>query len=78
MIQMNLLTKQKETRRHKMNLWLPRGRDSQGVCRVHTAIFKMDNQQGHIVQHMELCSMLCGGPGWEESLGKNGYIYMYG
>ena len=32
----NALTKQKETRRLKrMNLWLP----------VHTAIFKMDNQQ---------------------------------
>ena len=27
---------------------------------VHTAVFKMDNQQGHTVQHMELCSMLCG------------------
>ena len=26
---------------------------------VHTAIFKMDNQQGPIVSHMELCSMLC-------------------
>ena len=25
----------------------------------HTATFKMDNQQGPIVQHMELCSMLC-------------------
>ena len=26
----------------------------------HTAIFKMNNQQGLIVQHMEVCSMLCG------------------
>ena len=26
----------------------------------HTAIFKMVNQQGPTVQHMELCSMLCG------------------
>ena len=67
---MNLLTKQKETRRHKMNLWLPRGRDSQGVCRVHTAIFKMDNQQGHIVQHMELCSMLCGSLNGREVWGR--------
>ena len=25
---------------------------------VHTAIFKMDNQQGPTVQHMELCSVL--------------------
>ena len=27
---------------------------------VHTAIFKMDNQQGPTVQQRELCSMLCG------------------
>ena len=26
----------------------------------HTAIFKMDNQQGPIVQDMEDCSVLCG------------------
>ena len=27
---------------------------------VHSTIFKMDNQQGPFVLHMELCSMLCG------------------
>ena len=27
---------------------------------VHTATFKMDNQQEPTVQHRELCSMLCG------------------
>ena len=27
---------------------------------VHTAVFKMDDQQGLTVQHRELCSMLCG------------------
>ena len=27
---------------------------------VHTAIFKMDNQQGPTVEHRELCSKLCG------------------
>ena len=38
------------------------GRNSQGVWdgHVHTAIFKMDNQQGPTVQHRELCSMLYG------------------
>ena len=30
------------------------------IKRVHTAIFKMDNQQGPTVQHRELCWMLCG------------------
>ena len=36
-------------------------RDSQGVWdgHVHTAIFKMNNQQGPTLQHRELCSMLC-------------------
>ena len=27
---------------------------------IHTATFKKDNQEGPTVQHMELCSMLCG------------------
>ena len=38
------------------------GRDSQGVWegRTHTDIFKMDNQKGRTVQHMELCSILSG------------------
>ena len=38
------------------------GRDSLRVWdgHVHTAIFKMDNQQGPTVQHRELCSMLWG------------------
>ena len=46
------------------------------VSHIHTTIFKMDNQQGHIIQHME-----CYVPawtGWEGGLGENGYMYMYG
>ena len=37
-------------------------RDSLGVWNghAHTAIFKMDDRQGPTVQHMELCSVLCG------------------
>ena len=37
------------------------GREGQGVWdgHVHTAVLKMDNQQGHTAQHMELCSMIC-------------------
>ena len=40
-----------------------RGRESEGVWdgHGHTALFKMDNQQGPAVQHKEPCSMLCGG-----------------
>ena len=53
-----------------MNLRLPGGRDSQGLWEghVHTAVFKMDNQQRPTVQHMELCSMLWAG--WEGVLGR--------
>ena len=38
------------------------GIDNQGVWdgHVHTAIFKMDHQQGPTVSHMELCSASCG------------------
>ena len=37
-------------------------RDSWGIWDryVHTAVFKMDNQQGPSVQHWELCSVSCG------------------
>ena len=56
------------------------GKDSQGVWdgRVKTAVFKMDNQQGPTVQYRELCSMSMWQPGWEGSLGENGYMYMHG
>ena len=63
--QINLLTKQKETCRLRTSLWLPRcriwGRDSLEVWNghVHTAVFQTDNQWRPIVQHRELCSMLC-------------------
>ena len=33
---------------------------------VHTTILQVDNQQGPTVQHMELCSMLCGSLGGME------------
>ena len=62
MIQMYSLPKQKDSDLRKQTCGCQWGRDSWGVLEghVHTAICKMDNQQGPIVQHMELCSMLCG------------------
>ena len=48
-----------------MNLWLPGGqgreKDRLGIWNwhVHTAIFKIDNQKGTMVQHREHCSILC-------------------
>ena len=52
MIQINLKNRTRLTDLERMNLTVVRGkageRDSQGVCdgHVHTAIFKMDSQQG--------------------------------
>ena len=62
------LTNKMETdsQAQRINLWLPggkmRGTDSQGIWdrHVHTAIFKIDNQEGPPIQHRELSSMLCG------------------
>ena len=62
-IQMNLLAKQKQTHRLRKQIYgYQGGRDSYGVWdqHIHTAIFKMDNQQGPTKQHRELCSVLCG------------------
>ena len=61
-----------------------KGRESYQVWdgHVHTAIFKMDNQQGPTVQHVELSSMLCGSRNgsrvWGSSINIYGSIYMYG
>ena len=37
----------------------------------HTAIFKVDNQRNPIVQHMELCSVLCASLGGREVWAEN-------
>ena len=62
---MNLFIKQKQIHRlRKQTYGYHEGtmgaRDSQGVLDryVHTAIFKMNNQQGPSVQPIELCSIL--------------------
>ena len=75
---MNLLTQQKDSQTQQMNFRLLGGRDSQGLWEghVHTAIFKMDNQQGPIV-YTCLPNVMCQ-TGWESGLGENGYMYMCG
>ena len=52
---------ERKSQTQKTNLWLPQGKGQLGLweSQVHTATFKIDNQQRPIVQHMELCSMLC-------------------
>ena len=68
----------------RMNLWLPGrkdgGRDNQEVCDqlVHTAIFKMANQQGPAVSHRENSAQCYVAAGWEGSLGEDGHVDIYG
>ena len=75
MIHKSLLTKQKETNR--LTYGCQRGKDSQGVWdrHVHSAIFKMDNQQGPTTEQGTWPSTVWQ-PGWEEGLGENGCTCM--
>ena len=52
---------ERDSQTYKMNLRLPGGKDSQVLWEghVHTTVFRMDDQQGPTVQHMELRSMFC-------------------
>ena len=47
------------------------------IAHVHTAVFKMDNQQGPTVQPWN--SAQCYVPTWMGRVwGENGYMYIYG
>ena len=70
MIQMNLFTKYRLTDSLENEFMVARvmggggSRMREGILRefkinIYTAIFKMNNQQRPIIQHRELCSMLC-------------------
>ena len=70
----------KETHRLREELMVAGGKD-QGkeqlgsLGHAHTAVFKMDNQQGLTVEHRELCSMLCVSLNGRESGGE--WIHVY-
>ena len=69
---------ERESQTQEMNSWW--GRDGWGLQdgHVHTAMFRVNNQEEPAVTaHGTLLSVLCQA-GWEGSLGKNGYMYMYG
>ena len=77
----NELTKHKKTHRlRKQTYGFQGGRESQRLWEghVHTIIFKMDNQQGPIIQHMELSSVLCASLNGMGIWGENRYMYIYG
>ena len=50
-----------------MNLWLP----------VHPVTIKLDNQKDLLYSTWNPAQCYVE-PGWEGSLGENGYVYMYG
>ena len=64
---MNLFTRQEQTRRHRKSSYgYQRGQREGGEDRlrvwdehIHTTIYKIDKQQGPIVQHRELYSISC-------------------
>ena len=53
------------------------GRDRDFGMDIHTAVFKMDNQQGHTVEHREPCSMLCGSLDEKGTWGEWIHIYVW-
>ena len=77
---MNVYAKQKQTYSYrKQTSGYQRGkvsgRDKLGIWdqHTHTTIYKIDNQEGPMVQHKELYSMLCN----NQNLKKSGYMYMH-
>ena len=83
MIRMNLQNGNRLTE-FKNELLLAGGRvgvrDSQGVGKghVHTAVFKMDNQQGpNYIAHGTLFNGMWQA-GWDGGLGEKGYMSTYG
>ena len=74
---MNLQNRKRFTDLENPLMVARRGEGSLGwTCTI--AIFKMDNQQGPTVQHMELCSVLCSSLDAEESLREDGCMRLYG
>ena len=81
---MNVFTKWKQTQRPREPAYGYQegrmgGRDSQGVWdqHIHSAVFRMDKQQRPTTAQETLLNVMWQ-PGWEGSLGENGYMYMYG
>ena len=46
--------------------------------KCYTAVIKMDNQQGPTVQPKGIPLNDMWQPGWERTLGENGYMCVYG
>ena len=81
MTKTNLFTNRNRLTENKLRVAEGRkgGRGNWGVwdgC-VHTAIYKMDSQQGPTVYHMDLCSRLCGRLDGRGVRG-DGYMHVYG
>ena len=77
MIQMNLLIKQKHTHKLREQTYSCWGQDSYRVWygHVHTAMFKMDNQQG--LTYSTWNSVQCYMAAWMEAEFRGEWIHVY-
>ena len=79
---MNILMKQEQTHSHREQTCGCQGgvggRDGLGVWgqQMQTIIYRIDRQQGPIIQHRELYSISCDKP-LEKNRKKNVYIYTH-
>ena len=62
----------------RVNLWLQRGRMGEGIAREFGLdVYTLLGNKGLRPAQGTLLNVKCQ-PGWEGSLGENGYMYMYG
>ena len=77
---MNLLTKQRETHRLRQQTY---GCPGEGTVRDFAMVmysllyFKWITNKDLLHSTWNLLNVMCQ-PGWEQGLGENGYLYMYG
>ena len=64
---------ERDSQTQKMSLWLPGRRDSKGDWEGHIIYPLLYSKWIPNTDLLYMCQ-----PGWEGSLGENGYMYMYG
>ena len=76
-LQMNLLTKQKETYRGVYDCWGEGGLREFGLDMYTLLYLKWITNKTYCIAYGTLVNIMLQ-PGWEGSLGENGYMCMYG
>ena len=72
----------KQTHRHRKQIYgYQKGKtgiNQEFGIKIHTTIYKIDNQQGPTIQHRKLYPIFCNNPYGKESEKEWIYTYMYG